>query len=411
MASVANAHGSVSPIYVSKTEGCYITDVDGNTFLDFAGGIGSMNSGHCHPKILNKIKYQLEHYLHVCFSVSPYEPYILLAETLNRITPGRFNKKTLLVNSGSEAVENAIKVARCYTNRSRVVVFESAFHGRTFMSMSLTHKENPYKKGFGPLMPEVYRLPFPYKKTSDGIDKYTIPLYKLLDELSPDTIGAIVIELVLGEGGFMQADPTFIHELRNVCTKHGIVLVIDEVQTGLGRTGKMFACDWYELEPDIITLAKSMSGGLPISAVVGKAEMMDSVHVGGLGGTFGGNPVSCQSALGAIEIIENLIDCGRLEQLAYQTSERMDQIAGRSKFISDSRGIGCMYSLEVCDGTPEKNPSKEKAEQIQNGCLQDGLLMILSGEDGNVIRTHFPLSITDDDLEIGMSIIEKHLLE
>lgn len=410
-ASVVNAHGSVSPIYVSKAEGCYITDVDGNIFLDFAGGIGSMNSGHGHPKIFEKVKNQLEHYLHVCFTVSPYEPYILLAEELNRITPGNFKKKTLLVNSGAEAVENAIKIARCYTNRSRIVVFESAFHGRTFMTMSLTHKENPYKKGFGPLMPDVYRLPFPYEKISDGIDRFTPPLYKLLEELSPDTIGAIVIELVAGEGGFMPAHPRFIHELREVCTEHDIVLVIDEVQTGFGRTGKLFACDWYDIEPDIITLAKSMSGGLPISAVTGRENMMDSVHVGGLGGTFGGNPVSCQSALGAIEIIKQLVTDGRLEQLAFQTSNRMDQIAKKSRFISDSRGIGCMYSLEICDGSLEQLPSKEKADQILNGCLQDGLLMILSGEDGNVIRTHFPLSISDDDLEIGMSIIEKHLLE
>lgn len=409
--SVVNAQGSAAPVYIAGAEGCFLTDVDGNVFLDFAGGIGTVNSGHRNPVILDKVKSQLEDYLHVCFTVVPYEPYITLAECLNEITPGNFAKKTLLVNSGAEAVENAVKVARYYTKREGIIVLEDAFHGRTFMTMSMTHKEMPFKHGFGPFASCVYRLPFPYDTKSVDANHFINELYDLLDRLGKEKIAAIVIELVTGEGGFLPANPGFVHEVRKVCTNNGIILVIDEVQTAFGRTGKMFASEWYDLEPDIITLAKSMSGGLPISAVTGRAEMMDCVHLGGLGGTFGGNPVACQSALGAIEIIERLESIGRLAELARTVPERMNSISNKSRFVSDVRGIGCMYSLEVSDGSSENNPSKEKASEVLNLCLQDGLIMILSGEHGNVIRTLFPLTISDDYLELGMSIIEKHLME
>lgn len=407
--AVVNAHVSVAPIYADSAQRATISDVDGNVFLDFAGGIGALNSGHRHPVILDRIRQQMDDFLHVCFTVTPYELYIELAEKLNEITPGDFPKKTLLVNSGAEAVENAVKVARYVTERPRVIAFEHSFHGRSLMTMALTYKEMPYKHGFGPFPEDVLRLPYPYSRDSLEVVHYIRALHELLDEAGAHTVAAVVIELVAGEGGFMPANREFVVELQNVCKENGIMLVVDEVQSGFGRTGKMFACEWYDLEPDIITLAKSLSGGLPLSAVTGRAEMMDAVHVGGLGGTFSGNPVACQSALGAMEVLEELKGSGRLDHLAKLIPQRFQAIRKQSRFVSDARGIGCMYSLEMCDGRAEERPSKKKANELLNRCLQDGLIMILAGTDGNVIRTLMPLTISDDELEEGIAILEKNV--
>ncbi|MDP6594189.1 MAG: aminotransferase class III-fold pyridoxal phosphate-dependent enzyme [Candidatus Marinimicrobia bacterium] len=408
--AVVDAHGSVVPIYAASAEGATITDVDGNVFLDFAGGIGALNTGHRHSVILDRVRHQIDDYLHVCFTVTPYEPYVALAERLNRITPGDFPKKTLLVNSGAEAVENAVKVARYVTRRPRVISFEHSFHGRSLMTMALTYKEMPYKHGFGPFPEDVLRLPFPYKRDSSEGALFIRSLHALLDEAGADTVAAVVIELVAGEGGFMPANREFVAELRKVCTNEGIVLVVDEVQSGFGRTGKMFACEWYDLEPDIITMAKSLSGGLPLAAVTGRAEMMDAVHAGGLGGTFGGNSLACQSALGAIEILEKLRGDGRLDHLSGSIPHKFQALQERSPFVSDARGIGCMYSLEICDGTPAENPSKERANKLLDRCLQAGLIMILAGTDGNVIRTLMPLTISDGELKEGIEILEENIL-
>lgn len=409
-ASVVNGHASVTPIYAASAEGWTITDVDGNVFLDFAGGIGSANAGHRNPAVLGAVSSQLNDFLHLCFTVTPYEPYIALAEKLNAIAPGRLAKKTLLVNSGAEAIENAVKVARHATGRPNLIAFEHAFHGRTLLTMSLTHKEMPYKHGFGPFFQDVHRIPYPYP-LSGGAQASARALDSLLARIGAETVAAIVIELVTGEGGFYPADKRFVADLRTLTSERGIVLIVDEVQTGLGRTGKMFACDWYGLEPDLVAMAKSLGGGLPLAAVTGRTELMDSVHRGGLGGTFGGNPLSCAAALGAIEAIEDLDSCGRLGELAAHVPERLKGIASRSRFVTDVRGLGCMMALEIGDGEPEGKPSKERAERVARGCIEDGVILILSGTEGNVIRLLMPLTISEEALEEGIAIIESNILK
>ena len=404
--SVVDAHASVTPIFAARAEGATITDVDGNVFIDFAGGIGAMNGGHCHPAVVGEISQQLEDYAHLCFTVTPYEPYVALAEKLNDITPGDFAKKSLLVNSGAEAVENAVKVARYWTERPGAIVFEHAFHGRSLMTMALTHKEMPYRHGFGPFPDVVHRLPYPYKRDEEAISEFD----KLLDQRGGEAFAAVILELVAGEGGFMPSDKPFVAHVRKRCSEQNMVLIIDEVQTGFGRTGKMFASDGYGVEPDIICLAKSMSGGLPLSAITGRAEMMDKVHAGGLGGTFGGNPVACRAALAAIAVLEEMEQNGKMAELGEAIPERLHAIAERSPFVKEARGLGAMYSLEICDGLAEAAPSKERAEEVLHNCLADGLIMILAGTGGNVIRTLMPLTISDGELEEGMSILEKNIL-
>ncbi|MDP6578229.1 MAG: aminotransferase class III-fold pyridoxal phosphate-dependent enzyme [Candidatus Marinimicrobia bacterium] len=404
--AVVDAHSSVAPVYTAKAEGATITDVDGNVFIDFAGGIGAMNTGHGNPVITDEIKNQVDDYLHVCFTVTPYEPYVALAEKLNAMTPGDFPKKTLLVNSGAEALENSVKVARYWTERSGVIVFEHAFHGRSLMTMALTYKDMPYRHGFGPFPDVIHRLPYPYNRGKKAMEEFD----SLLLEKGEESFAAVVIELVAGEGGFMPADKDFVAHIRKQCSDHGIVLVVDEVQTGFGRTGKMFSCDWYDLEPDIIAMAKSLTGGLPLSAITGQADMMDKVHVGGLGGTFGGNPASCRAGLAAIGQLEQLQASGRLDQLSTAIPQRLHALSEKSPFVNEARGIGAMYSLELCDGASEAKPSKERASEVLQNCLQDGLIMILSGTYGNVIRTLMPLVISDAELDEGMAILEKNVL-
>ncbi|MBH31857.1 MAG: 4-aminobutyrate--2-oxoglutarate transaminase [Candidatus Marinimicrobia bacterium] len=404
--SVVDGHASVSPIFAAKAEGATITDVDGNVFIDFAGGIGAMNSGHRHPAVVGEIDRQIHDYAHLCFTVTPYEPYVALAEKLNDITPGDFLKKTLLVNSGAEALENAVKVARYWTNRSSAIVFEHAFHGRSLMTMALTYKEMPYKHGFGPFPDVIQRLPYPFNRGKEALAQFDA----LLEEKGDEAFAAVIIELVAGEGGFMPVDKSFLAHVRKRCSEHNIVLIVDEVQTGFGRTGRMFASEVYNLEPDIICMAKSMSGGLPLSAVTGKAEMMDKVHAGGLGGTFGGNPVACRGAMAAIAVLEELEQSGRMAKLADKVTSRFCAIAEKSSFVKEARGLGAMYSLDICDDTFKKAPSKERAEKVLHNCLADGLLMILAGTGGNVIRTLMPLTISDGELEEGMSILEKNIL-
>ena len=404
--AVVDAHSSVAPVYTAKAEGATITDVDGNVFIDFAGGIGAMNTGHGNPVITDEIKNQVDDYLHVCFTVTPYEPYVALAEKLNTMTPGDFPKKTLLVNSGAEALENSVKVARYWTERSGVIVFEHAFHGRSLMTMALTYKDMPYRHGFGPFPDVIHRLPYPYNRGKKAMEEFD----SLLLEKGEESFAAVVIELVAGEGGFMPADKDFVAHIRKQCSDNGIVLVVDEVQTGFGRTGKMFSCDWYDLEPDIIAMAKSLTGGLPMSAITGQADMMDKVHAGGLGGTFGGNPASCQAGLAAIGQLEQLQASGRLDQLSTAIPQRLHVLSEKSPFVNEARGIGAMYSLELCDGASEAKPSKERASEVLQNCLQDGLIMILSGTYGNVIRTLMPLVISDAELDEGMAILEKNVL-
>jgi 4-aminobutyrate aminotransferase/(S)-3-amino-2-methylpropionate transaminase len=389
-----------------------VTDVDGNVFLDFAGGIGTLNVGHTNPEVVRAATEQLARATHTCFSVAPYESYVALAEALNRLTPGDFAKKTMLANSGAEALENAVKIARHATNREAVVVFEHAFHGRTLMTLSMTSKVRPYKFGFGPFAPEVYRLPFPYEYRGhyDGRAEAAAQLEEFFrTQVAAEKVACVVLELVLGEGGFIVAPRDYVDTLARVCREHGILLVIDEVQTGFGRTGRLFACEHYGLAPDLIATAKSLGGGLPISAVTGRAEVMDSAQVGGLGGTYTGNPVSCAASLAALEFLERNRLWERAEAIGRVVEQRFRCFLDRFPFVGDARGLGAMRALELVRDKKTKEPDKERTDRVLRGAYERGLLLVTAGTYGNVIRTLMPLVITDDELTEGLDVLEKAL--
>ena len=350
-----------TPVYAASARGALLTDVDGNVFIDFAGGIGTLNVGHANPGVVQAAAEQLGRLTHTCFSVAPYEGYVALAETLNRITPGTQPKKTMLANSGAEALENAVKIARCATGREAVVVFEHAFHGRTLLTMSMTSKVRPYKFGFGPFAPEVYRLPYPYEYRGH----YTGPgdaAAQLEDffktQVAAEKVACVVLELVAGEGGFIVAPAEWVDLLARFCREHGILLVIDEVQTGFGRTGRMFACEHYGLTPDLMTMAKSLAGGFPLSAITGRADVMDSAHIGGLGGTYTGNPVSCAAALAAVDYIEREKLPERAARIGEEVERRFQCFVERFPFVGDARGLGAMRALELVKDRASKRRTR-----------------------------------------------------
>ncbi len=398
-----------TPIYAERAEGALLTDVDGNTYIDFAGGIGTLNVGHANPEVVRAASAQISKLTHTCFSVAPYEAYVALAEKLNRITPGTFAKKTMLANSGAEAVENAVKIARSATGREAVVVFDHAFHGRTLLTMSMTSKVRPYKFGFGPFAPEVYRLPYPYS--------YRMPFVNLaawsaaveeffFTQVAAEKVACVVLELVLGEGGFVVAPPEAVTLLARLCRENGILLVIDEVQTGFGRTGRLFACEHYGLEPDLIATAKSLGGGMPISAVTGRAELMDHAPVGGLGGTFTGNPVSCAAALAAIEFLESRRLPERAAEIGRIVESRFHGFFERFAFVGQARGLGAMQALELVTDRSTKAPDKERTNRAVQNAYENGLILISAGTHGNVIRALMPLVITDEQLQEGLEVLE-----
>jgi 4-aminobutyrate aminotransferase/(S)-3-amino-2-methylpropionate transaminase len=410
--AVPKGIGHSTPVYAASAHGALVTDVDGNVFLDFAGGIGTLNVGHTNPEVVRAATEQLARATHTCFSVAPYESYVALAETLNRLTPGDFAKKTMLANSGAEALENAVKIARHATNREAVVVFEHAFHGRTLMTLSMTSKVRPYKFGFGPFAPEVYRLPFPYEYRGhyDGRAEAAAQLEEFFrTQVAAEKVACVVLELVLGEGGFIVAPRDYVDTLARVCREHGILLVIDEVQTGFGRTGRLFACEHYGLAPDLIATAKSLGGGLPISAVTGRAEVMDSAQVGGLGGTYTGNPVSCAASLAALEFLERNRLWERAEAIGRVVEQRFRCFLDRFPFVGDARGLGAMRALELVRDKKTKEPDKERTDRVLRGAYERGLLLVTAGTYGNVIRTLMPLVITDDELTEGLDVLEKAL--
>jgi len=410
--AVPKGIGHSTPVYADSARGALVTDVDGNVFIDFAGGIGTLNVGHANPEVVRAASEQLARMTHTCFSVAPYEAYVALAEALNRLTPGDFAKKTMLANSGAEALENAVKIARHATGREAVVVFEHAFHGRTLMTLSMTSKVRPYKFGFGPFAPEVYRLPFPYEYrghyagaagTASALEEF------FRTQVAAEKVACVVLELVLGEGGFIVAPREYVDTLARICREHGILLVIDEVQTGFGRTGRMFACEHYGLEPDLIAMAKSLGGGLPISAVTGRAELMDSAQVGGLGGTYVGNPVSCAAALAAVAFLEKNRLWERAEAIGKIVEERFRAFRSRFPFVGDARGLGAMRALELVKDPTTKEPDKERTDRVLRGAYERGLLLVTAGTSGNVLRTLMPLVITDDELAEGLDVLEKAL--
>ncbi len=406
------------PGFVERAEGALIFEIDGRELIDFAGGIGVMNVGHCHPKVVAAIRDQAGKYIHPCFHVNMYTPYVELAEKLCEITPGDFPKMALFANSGAEAVENAVKVARYATKRPAIIAFENGFHGRTLLGMSLTSKVKPYKLGFGPFAPEIYRMPCAYcYRCAFGL---TYPACDIacadhlnsffIDHVAPENTAALIIEPIMGEGGFITPPPEYFPKLSDICREHGIVFIADEIQTGMGRTGKMFAMEHWDVVPDIVTSAKSLAAGMPLSAVIGKTEIMSSPHVGGLGGTYGGNPVACRAAQAVLEIFEeeNLLHKG--EVLGKKVRDRFDAFQNEFQIIGDIRGKGPMLALELVLDRNTKAPATDKAKELVRTCYENGLILLACGNYGNVIRTLMPLVITDEQLERGLSILHDGLV-
>jgi 4-aminobutyrate aminotransferase/(S)-3-amino-2-methylpropionate transaminase len=414
---------AVTPIAVVHAEGAVLTDADGNRLIDFGGGIGVVNTGHRHPAIVAAVRAQLDRFAHVCFPVSTYEPYVELAERLNRITPGDHPKRTFFLNSGAEAVENAVKVARSFTGRQAVVCFEHGFHGRTNLALALTSKVMPYKKGFGPFAPEVYRIPFPYcyrcERTGGQADGRTVgpccmASRERLEQMfasivDPDSVAAIVMELELGEGGFVPAPKEYVEELAKFARDHGILFIADEIQTGFGRTGKLFACEHYGLVPDIITTAKSLAGGLPLAAVTGRAEVMEAPQVGGLGGTYGGNPLACAAALAVLDTMEAERIPARAARMGERVKARFCQWATRYSAIGDVRGLGAMIGMELVADRTTKAPDKALTQRLLAAALERGLILLSSGTFGNTVRVLAPLTTPDDVLDEGLDVMEQAL--
>src|ERR1700761_7170681 len=387
-----------TPLFVRHAEGSILEDVDGNRFLDLGGGIGCLNVGHRNPRVLGALRSQLDAFLHLCFQVTGYEGYVEVAEKLNQLTPGKFAKKTFLVNSGAEAVENAVKIARAFTGRSAVISVEDGFHGRTMMGLSLTGKTHPYKEGFGPFVPEVYRIPFgvPASARLSNRGPMTVgQVAELLDQtfrrvVAAESVAAIVVEPVLGEGGFVVPPAGFLPALVRICRERGIVFIADEVQTGFGRTGELFASTHFGIEPDIIVTAKSLGGGLPLAAITGRAEIMDAPGPGGLGGTFGGNPACCAAALAVFEEFADGQLLARARALGEQFQRQASAWQKQHPFIGDVRGIGAMQAMEFLDG--QGAPSAAGAKRVIQHCLQHGVLILNAGTYDNVVRLLMPLT-------------------
>jgi 4-aminobutyrate aminotransferase/(S)-3-amino-2-methylpropionate transaminase len=409
------SHGT--PIYVAKAEGAWIEDVDGNRYVDFAGGIGCLNVGHRREAIVRSVREQLDRFMHTCVQVTSYEGYIRLAERMNEVTPGKFPKKTLFVNSGAEAVENAVKIARAYTKRPAIIAFEDAFHGRTMMTLALTSKTHPYKAGFAPFPGEVYRIPFAYCYRCSYSLKYpSCDLYcaRHLEDtfkrvVANEEVAAVIAEPVLGEGGFVAPPPDYFKVLVDLCHKYGVLFIADEVQSGFGRTGAMFASERYGIEPDIVVTAKSLGGGLPLAAVTGRAEIMDAPGPGGLGGTFAGNPLSCAAALAVLDLFQHEDLLTRANELGDQFQRRAREWQRRWPIVGDVRGLGGMQAIELVQAQETKAPATEETKQITQYCYEHGLITITAGTYSNVIRVLVPLVATQGQIDEGLDVLESAL--
>lgn len=411
-AAVARGVANGPPVFATHATGSALTDVDGNTFLDFAGGIGTLNVGHAHPEVVAAVKAQADRFLHTCFNIVMYPGYIELAEKLISLVPGSWPKKVMLQTTGAEAVENAIKVARSATGRQAVVAFEGAFHGRTYMALSLTAKAPAYKSGFGPFASEVYRAPFPvgYRSQQQGeqgcAEAAFAAFTRLIEmEVAPEAVAAVVIEPLQGEGGFHVAPAAFLRKLREYCTRHGIVLIADEIQSGFCRTGEWFATEHSGVEADLYTLAKSMGGGLPIAALVGRADLMDSPKVGGLGGTYGGNPLSCAAALATIAVMERDDYRKRARAIGTVVEQRFASWREQFAVVGDARGLGAMRAIEIVGNRQSHEPAGDIAAEIVDEAYRNGLILVKAGFYGNVIRFLGPLSIEREQLERGLDIL------
>lgn len=413
LAAVPRGLAHSVPVFAASADGARVTDVDGNVYLDFAGGIGVMNVGHGAPSVVAALKGQAERFAHVCFSVLPYESYVSLAERLARLTPGAFPKKTLLVNSGAEAIENAVKIARHATRRPGVLCFEDGFHGRTLLALSLTSKVAPYKLGYAPFVPDVLRAPYGYCYRCAYHAEHPSCGFACVDDIEqlfkrhadPESIAAVVVEPVLGEGGFVVPPAGYLSRLAALCRRHGILFIADEVQTGFGRTGRLFACEHDGVEPDLLVTAKSLAAGMPLAAVIGRAELMDGPVEGGLGGTYSGNPVACAAAHAVLDLFES----GNLLERSEAIGSRIEAYARRWQktcpFIGDIRRLGAMVGIELVRDRQTREPAKQETDEIVRDACAGGVILIAAGTFGNVIRFLAPLTITDAELDEGLDIL------
>ncbi len=414
---MAKGFVSGNQCYVDRAQGARVVDVDGREYIDFAGGIAVMNVGHSHPKVVAAIKRQAEKFTHTCFMVLPYEGAVRVAENLCAAVPGNFPKRAILVNSGAEAVENAVKIARYATKRQGIICFENAFHGRTYLGMSLTSKVMPYKFGFGPFVPEIYRMPYAYcyrcrfglAYPDCGLACAEYLREFFINHAAGEQTAALIAEPVLGEGGFVVPPKDYFSKLKAICEEYDILFIADEIQTGMGRTGRLFAMEHFNMAPDLTTVAKSLAAGMPLSAVVGKKEIMDSVHAGGLGGTYGGSPIACAAALAVFDIIatENLLARGKA--LGEKLRTRLEALQNQYAIIGDVRGLGPMMAMELVHDRETKQPAADLAKALVSHCIAKGLIILSCGSYGNVIRLLMPLVITDEELDKGLAVIEEGL--
>jgi 4-aminobutyrate aminotransferase/(S)-3-amino-2-methylpropionate transaminase len=407
-----------TPIFVEAASGAIIRDVDGNGLIDLGAGLAVLNTGNSDPGVVQAVQEQAGRLTHTCFHVTMTEPYVELAERLNGLVPGDLPRKTMFANSGAEAVENAVKIARYFTKRPGVVVFDHAFHGRTLQAMTMTAKVAPYKLGFGPTAPDVYRLPFayPYRCPTGGSTPQECEescaaycLGEMEKHIGAENIACVVAEPIQGEGGFIVPAPGFLPKLADYCAKNGILFVADEVQTGIGRTGRWFAIEHEGIVPDLVTMAKSLGGGLPLSAVTGRADVMERVHVGGIGGTFGGNPLSCAAALAVLDTVERDGLLARAERIGKLMTSRLEEMAQRSSLIGDVRGRGAMVAMELVEDRKTKAPAKSATGKLIEDCYKQGVVILKAGTYDNVVRLLPPLTIAEDLLNEGLDVVEKAL--
>ena len=409
--NVPSAWYSTLENFIVKGKNAEIWDSEGKRYLDYVGGYAVLNTGHLHPRVVEKVKNQLNDFSHSCFAFAPHENAVKLSEELNKRYPITSDTKTFMVNSGAEAVENAVKIARYYTNKKSIISFKGGFHGRTYLAMGLTGKDKPYKEGFGPFPEFVKHALYPYFYRDISDDDALASIKELFKKtLNPDDTAAVVVEIQLGEGGYIPASNYFLKSLREICDNHNILLIFDEVQTGYGRTGKMFGAETVGVNPDLVTLAKGIAGGFPLAAVLGKAEIMDTIHDAGIGSTFGASPVSCAAALGVLEAFDNENILGNAMKQAEMMNSFLKILMNENEFIGDIRGYGPMIGVEIVESKNSKTPNKEKAQDIINNCRDNGLLLVTCGEYGNVIRFMGPLTTPLNHVEEALEIFKESLI-
>lgn len=414
---IAKGFASANNCYVAYADGARIVDVEGREYLDFGGGIAVMNVGHSHPKVVSAIKAQAEKFTHTCFMVTPYEAPVRLARLLCSAVPGNFSKKVMFTNSGAEAVENAVKIARYQTQKPAIIAFENGFHGRTLLAMTLTSKVKPYKFGFGPYAPEIYRMPFAYcyrcplqlEYPSCGVACADMLNEFLISHVAPENTAALIVEPIQGEGGFIVPPKPYFKKLKAICDANQILFIADEIQTGMGRTGTMFAMEQFDVVADLTAVAKSLAAGMPLSAVVGREEIMDAVHLSGIGGTYGGNPLACEAAIAVMEIFEEENLLKRAKSLGTRLRTHLDALKEEFEIVGDVRGLGPMMAMELVKDRDKKIPAVDETKALVKFCYDRGLIILACGAYGNVIRLLMPLVITEDQLSKGLEIIHDGL--